>query len=71
MLLYLQKGERLKHKENLVNPTLPTNPTFIERTMKTMKRMPLITQGSKQHLTKLFLEVNKKKQPFGFLCIFM
>ena len=39
-----------------------------------MKGMPLPTQGSKQHLTMLFLEVNKQKNIFldfyVFLCEF-
>ena len=42
--------------------------------MKTMKGIPLPTQGSKQQLTILFLEVNKKKNTFldfyVFLCGF-
>ena len=32
--------------------------------MKTMKEIPLPTQGSKQHLTMSFLEVNKQKTYF-------
>ena len=32
--------------------------------MKNMKIMPLSTQGSKQHLPKLFLKVNEKKTSF-------
>ena len=44
------------------------NSTFVESTMKTMKGMTLPTQGSKQHLNILFLEVNKQKTYF---CIFM
>ena len=47
------------------------NPTFEERTMKTMKRMPLPTQGSKQHLTKLFLEINEQKTFFLDFYIFL
>ena len=40
--------------------------------MKTMKGMPLPTQGSKQHLNKLFLEVNKQKKLgfYVYLCEF-
>jgi len=32
--------------------------------MKIMKEIPLPTQGSKKHLTMLFVEVNKKKTYF-------
>ena len=39
--------------------------------MKTMKEIPLPTQGSKQNLTMIFLEVNKEKHIFGFLCVLM
>jgi len=40
--------------------------------MKTMKEMPLLTQGSKQHLTMLFLEVNKQKTYFLiFMCSYV
>jgi len=46
------------------------NPTFVENTMKTMIIMPLPTQGSKQHLTKLFLKVNKKKTFFWIFMFF-
>ena len=42
--------------------------------MKNMKGIPLPTQGSKQHLTMLFLEENKEKNIFFdfdvFLCEF-
>ena len=42
--------------------------------MTTMKEMSLPTQGSKQHLTMLFLEANKQKNIFlnfyVFLCEF-
>jgi len=40
--------------------------------MKTMKEMPLPTQGSKQHLTMLYLEVNKEKTYFWiFMCFYV
>jgi len=39
--------------------------------MQTMKAIPLPTQERKNYLTMLFLEVNKKKHIFGFLCVFM
>lgn len=39
--------------------------------MKKMKEMSLPTQGSKKHLSMLFLEVNKKNRIFGFLFVFM
>jgi len=40
--------------------------------MKTMKTMSLPTQESKQHLTMLFLEVNKQKTYFWiFMCFYV
>jgi len=38
--------------------------------MKAMKGMPLPTQGHKQHLTMLFLEVNKQKSYFWIFMYF-
>ena len=39
--------------------------------MKTMKEMPLYTQGSKQNTTMLYLEVNKQKRLFWDFCVFL
>ena len=38
--------------------------------MKTMERMPLHIQGSKQHLNKLFMEENEQKTSFWIFMYF-
>ena len=38
--------------------------------MKTMKRMPLSTQKSEQHLRKLFLKENEQKTSFWIFMYF-
>jgi len=39
--------------------------------MKIMKRMPLHTEGSRQHLTDLSLEENEQKASFWFFYVFL